>query len=150
VTVHAVGLCTQWGSLLCSRLVRGASFSEMFVVLLSTLKCRTMLTAQVGAYCASSHIALYIRYFRICRFRGPGIAFHQSRVLLTPRSSRNWARSSASVSKQPRAQLVIDVALVFWTPRITMHRWLDSTVTMTPCGLMGFAMAWATSLVRRS
>jgi hypothetical protein len=134
-------MCNFGAMELCNRLVRGAPFSEMFVVLLSTLKCRTALTAQAGAYCVSSHIALYIHYFRICMFRGPGIAFDQSRVLLTPRSARNWAHSSASVSKQPRAQLVIDVALVFWTPRITMHRWLDSTVTMTPYGLMASAMA---------
>jgi hypothetical protein len=52
-------------------------------------------------------------YFRICMSRGPGLASNQSPVLLTPRRLKNWARYSASVSKQPRAQLVIDVALVF-------------------------------------
>jgi hypothetical protein len=33
---------------------------------------------------------------------------------------------------QPKTQLVIVVALVFSTPRITMHKWLDSITTATP------------------
>jgi len=44
-------------------------------------------------------------------------------------------------SSRPQAadmQLVVVIAPVFYTPRITMQRWLDSTTTATP-------WAWSTS-----
>jgi hypothetical protein len=50
----------------------------------------------------------------------------------------------------PSMQLVVVVAPVFCTPRITIQRWLDSITTATPCGWSISDRASATCLVRRS
>lgn len=70
--------------------------------------------------------------------------------LLMPTRLRNSLRVLDLRSKQPRTQLVIVELDVCWTPRMTMHRWLDSMTTATPWGLSISMMAWATSFVRRS
>jgi hypothetical protein len=54
--------------------------------------------------------------------------------LLSPTRLKNSFLVFSRFSMHPSTQLVIVVALVFSTPRITMHRWLDSMTTATPCG----------------
>lgn len=58
-----------------------------------------------------------------------------------PTRCRNSSRVSLLVSKHPSMQLVKVVALVFSTPRITIHRWLDSMTTATPWGCTTFVIA---------
>lgn len=50
----------------------------------------------------------------------------------------------------PSMQLVVVLDPVFCTPRMTMHKWLDSMTTATPWGLRTSDNASATCLVRRS
>ena len=61
-----------------------------------------------------------------------------------------WYFTSALGSLTLAIVLGTVLAVVFWTPRITMHRWLDSMTTATPCGLSTSMMALATSRVSRS
>lgn len=51
---------------------------------------------------------------------------------------------------QPSMQLVVVVAVVFWTPLMTMQKWADSTTTATPWGWSISESARATCFVRRS
>ena len=51
---------------------------------------------------------------------------------------------------QPNMQLVVVVAPVFCTPRMTIHKWLDSMTTATPCGLRTSLTARATCFVNLS
>ena len=50
----------------------------------------------------------------------------------------------------PSMQLVVVVLEVFWTPRITMHKWPDSITTPTPRGFRTSEIAKATCLVSLS
>ena len=63
---------------------------------------------------------------------------------------KNSSLVFALLRMHPNMQLVTVVAPGFCTPRITMHRWLDSITTATPCGLSTSVMARATCFVRRS
>jgi hypothetical protein len=83
-----------------------------------------------------------------CQSKYPPI--HLDHRLLSPTRLKNSFLVFSLFSMQPSTQLVIVVALVFSTPRITIHRWLDSITTATPCGFRTSMTAWATSLVRRS
>lgn len=67
-----------------------------------------------------------------------------------PTSLRNSSLVFAFSRKQPLIQLVVVLAPVFWTPRITIHRWLASTTTATPCGWRISNMASDTCFVSRS
>ena len=67
-----------------------------------------------------------------------------------PHSLRNSSRVFALLRMQPSIQLVTVKELVFWTPRMTMHRWLDSMTTATPRGWRTSESARATCLVSRS
>lgn len=69
---------------------------------------------------------------------------------LTPTRLRNSLRVLDLRSKHPRTQEVMVDAVVFWTPRMDMHRCDASMTTATPWGLRISMMACATSLVRRS
>lgn len=70
--------------------------------------------------------------------------------LFKPMREKNSPRVLDLDSKHPSTQLVtVDVA-VCSTPRITMHKWLDSMTTATPCGFNISMIALATSFVRRS
>lgn len=51
---------------------------------------------------------------------------------------------------RPSMQLVVVEAPAFWTPRMTMQRWVDSITTATPCGLRTSDIASATCFVSRS
>lgn len=62
----------------------------------------------------------------------------------------NSSRDFALDRMHPSMQLVVVVAPVFSTPRMTMHKWLDSIMTATPWGFKTSLMASATCFVRRS
>lgn len=72
----------------------------------------------------------------------------QNHLLLT--RFKNSSRVFALDRMQPSMQLVVVVAPVFCTPLITMHKWLDSITTATPCGFRTSVMAKATCFVNRS
>lgn len=66
------------------------------------------------------------------------------------KSDRNSSRVFALDRIHPSIQLVVVVAPVFCTPLMTMHKWLDSIMTATPCGFKTSLIARATCFVRRS
>src|SRR3569833_2596064 len=70
--------------------------------------------------------------------------------MLSPIKLRNSFLVFSFLSKQPNTQLVMVVDFDFSTPRITMHRWLDSKTTATPCGWSTSMTASATFLVSLS
>lgn len=63
---------------------------------------------------------------------------------------RNSSRVLALDRIAPSMQLVVVRAVVFSTPLIAMHRWLDSMTTATPRGCNTSSIARATCLVNRS
>ena len=63
---------------------------------------------------------------------------------------RNSALVLGSSLKTPIMEEVTVRALIFCTPRMTMHMWLASTTTATPLGLMALSTARAISFVSLS
>lgn len=66
-----------------------------------------------GDVVRSSFFSILDVYLRFSKLRNSSLVFALDRM-------------------QPNIQLVVVVLLVFCTPRITMHRWLDSMTTATP------------------
>lgn len=89
-----------------------------------------------------------LKYFK--RHTLPNLSAEYLSGYLRFKRLRNSSLVLALDRMQPSIQLVIVVAVVFSTPLMTIHKWLDSMTTATPWGFKTSEIASATCFVRRS